>query len=894
MSFILFLKIFSMSVLVALTALYLRENASLALDFRFNTYALLSAFSAVINLILLVMISRPRFRNRTVVWFAAFISLLTVWCVTEMFGRLSATAATAVFWADWGVVGWTLMPAIFLIFARVYTGSREDLSKPSFWVALLVAPIFFMTLTLTTDLINNHNPLAAYYNPWGYDLSQGPFFKWFLLWLEVMFISSLYSLIRFRKKSKDLQQRKQIKLFVISVLIPLVGGSITDGILPIMGITTVFPTATLLISVMSLMIAYGIKRYGLFVVSPAAYSDTILATMTEAVVGVDGNFNIQYVNEGAQKLLGSHPEDLAGVSIAAIFSNEVFREVHPQVLEEMRTKDTFTLEETQVVSRVRGVVPVSLAVSTVRRSDGERAGYIIVLTDITVQKALTASLRRERDTVRSIIGSMSECLVVVDRNFRITLMNSAAESMLGVKAAELLGRPFYEAVEISRNGIPLRREEYLLVRTIHENKSILVMRNDDYTLKVKSGKVIPFEATTAVMRKGSNVDGAMIVWRDITSEKHAAEVIERKVIEQTHRVREEQARFEASIQSLELGFIMTDSKGDILTVNRAAGSLLGPASLTEGIKSVDKALSVNLAEEMKKALTTGKPQGLSDVSFRDKYLRLFITPIVMSGEAIGCVLLLQDITQEKVLQRSKEEFFSIASHELRTPLSAIRGNTAMIQSYFGDKVKNEDFNNMISDIHESSVRLIELVNDFLDASRLEQGKMTFDLEPFPIKDLVQEVVKEISAVAKAGVSVEYKMKESPDVYADRNKVKQIIYNLLGNSLKFTDKGKVTISSKTENGLLCLEVSDTGKGIPKDKQIFLFHKFQQAGESLLTRDTTKGTGLGLYISKLLAERMGGEVGLARSEPGKGTTFFLALPLAGAEASPKPARKKTNVI
>jgi signal transduction histidine kinase len=123
----------------------------------------------------------------------------------------------------------------------------------------------------------------------------------------------------------------------------------------------------------------------------------------------------------------------------------------------------------------------------------------------------------------------------------------------------------------------------------------------------------------------------------------------------------------------------------------------------------------------------------------------------------------------------------------------------------------------------------------------------------------------------------------PEVNADKNKVKQIIYNLVGNAVKFTDKGGITVSAKVVGKFLELSVSDSGKGMsPKNQQI-LFHKFQQASSSILTRDTTRGTGMGLYISKLLTEKMGGKIELAHSEEGKGSTFVFTLPLA---RQPKP--------
>jgi signal transduction histidine kinase len=236
------------------------------------------------------------------------------------------------------------------------------------------------------------------------------------------------------------------------------------------------------------------------------------------------------------------------------------------------------------------------------------------------------------------------------------------------------------------------------------------------------------------------------------------------------------------------------------------------------------------------------------------------------------------------LQRSRDEFFSIASHELRTPLTAIRGNTSLIKQYFPDVLKDDNVHEMIDDIHDSSVRLIEIVNDFLDASRLEQDKMKLVRQPFTIEPLVEKVIYEMASLSRdKGIALTFDQEtlgEIPQVYGDMNRVKQILYNLIGNAMKFTKQGSVTINCLIQGRRLKVTVTDTGPGISPEGQQLLFHKFQQTAQSIITRDDTRGTGLGLYISKLLVEHMGGEIRLEHSEVGKGSTFSFTLPFATA--------------
>jgi two-component system sensor histidine kinase BarA len=191
---------------------------------------------------------------------------------------------------------------------------------------------------------------------------------------------------------------------------------------------------------------------------------------------------------------------------------------------------------------------------------------------------------------------------------------------------------------------------------------------------------------------------------------------------------------------------------------------------------------------------------------------------------------------------------------------------------------------MVDDIYSSSVRLIKIVNDFLDVSALEQGKILITPELFSLADVAKDVAHEMQSLCAAkGVElrIDPVMVEAPSVVADKQRTKQVIYNLVGNALKFTEKGSITIRALYDNNFVYTAVTDTGRGMSPENQRLLFRKFQQAASSLLTRDTTQGTGLGLYISKLIVEHSGGQIWLDYSEVGKGSTFAFSLPRPRAD-------------
>lgn len=363
---------------------------------------------------------------------------------------------------------------------------------------------------------------------------------------------------------------------------------------------------------------------------------------------------------------------------------------------------------------------------------------------------------------------------------------------------------------------------------------------------------------------------------------------------------EEHKRFQLSLESLQIGFIIINTQKQIEMINSAAKRILflsdnpapgiirsspksGASVSLEGVENIFGP-SFDLKGSIEKCLGNGLTVDQEEVPLRNLFVHLLLSPItVVEGHprVIGAVMLIEDQTARKALEKAKDEFFSIASHELRTPLTAIRGNTAMLKTFLAGKFQDQNLVEMIDDIHSASVRLIEIVNDFLDTARIEQGRLKFNKESFDIMILIKEVIEDIGANAREkNLAVELKQPQNiiPQVMADKNRTKQVIINLLGNSIKFTQKGGVFIGLSSNSEFVKVWIKDTGRGIAEEDKDKLFKKFQQTGQGYLTHDATTGTGLGLYISKLLVEGMGGKVGLEESAIDQGSIFSFTLPVA----------------
>jgi PAS domain S-box-containing protein len=494
----------------------------------------------------------------------------------------------------------------------------------------------------------------------------------------------------------------------------------------------------------------------------------------------------------------------------------------------------------------------------------------------------------------SIVQTMNSPAVALDRNHRIIFANAATKALFGYSQAEIIDKPIGKLF-----GRETGKEfaQYLH----HDQKSGGTGQAFESKVVGHDGKQTAVNIYSSYYRdKEGRTLASILVFADVQRLQDLKAGVEQTVIERTRELHEEQAKLLASIEGLPNGFVLVDSQQRILLQNKKLQTIFNLKKAGSSVEQLGTHLAgVDLAEICKKVQEQKEPVVVGEVGLGPKILRLFLGPVRVKDKdtdtVIGVVMLVEDITEEKILARSKDEFFSIASHELRTPLTAIKGNTSMLMRYFPEVLKKPDVKEIVSDIHESSTHLIDIVNDFLDISRIEQGKISFTYSEFSLEPLIEKVIYEMHALlSEKKLHIKFDkmtLNSLPKVWADESRTKQVLYNLVGNAAKFTEEGGISIGAGIANGHVKVTVTDTGRGLSPKNQQLLFHKFQQANTSLLTRDTTRGTGLGLYISKRLIESMNGVIKLEKSEEGKGSTFSFTLPIATPElvqAAPEPAQ------
>lgn len=385
---------------------------------------------------------------------------------------------------------------------------------------------------------------------------------------------------------------------------------------------------------------------------------------------------------------------------------------------------------------------------------------------------------------------------------------------------------------------------------------------------------------------------------------------------------EEKSKLDVIIRHIADGLVVTDAEGTIQLVNPAFEQMLSRPTTTLADRSLTHIEEIQrlIAE----VLANQEQVVMVDIPLSDgRILKASSALIQEEKRMLGVVTVLRDVTREREVDRMKSEFISTVSHELRTPLTSVLGFARHINKIFkkdvATKVPENDrkgqravkyINEELEIIINEGERLTRLINDVLDIAKMEAGKLEWHMAEVSIEEIIQQAVTATSALARAkNLPIQLELKEHlPTVWADADRLIQVVTNLLSNAIKFTDRGQVIVRAQrlhiSDNGTitplgfnslrsqytallqpghwLAVSVEDTGIGISDENLPYVFEKFKQVGDVLTNRP--EGTGLGIPICKEIVEQHGGRI-WADSQLNAGSTFTFALPLE-PEAMPKP--------
>lgn len=485
---------------------------------------------------------------------------------------------------------------------------------------------------------------------------------------------------------------------------------------------------------------------------------------------------------------------------------------------------------------------------------------------------------------QAILEASAEAIVIIDHGCRISAFSRAAEKLFGYQADELIGQNVNilmpEPCRSGHDGWVARHLETGEKRIIGIGREVVARRKD--------GSVFPVYLSVG---EGSTVEGGFFVGilHDLTREKAAFRRVQ---------------QLAAIVDSTGDAVLGKTMDGVVTYWNRGAEELYGYSAeeaigrhVAELIVPEDKRDEL---ESIYARIRHGESVARVETERRDKSGRRIIVSLTISpildadGNVTGASAIARDITARRMAEKAqadarraaedsnrvKTDFLSIVSHELRTPLTIILGNISVLtdHEHMPDPAKAAS---IAQDIEDSANRLLALINDLLDISDMESGEARLRLAPMQAEELVLEVAQAADAMAAPkGLDVEF-FTEPLALMADPLRLKQALINLVDNAVKFTSSGTVTVGVSRAGESALFEVRDTGPGIPDVETGRIFDAFHQADTS--STRTAQGTGLGLTIVQRIVKLHGGVLSV-ESEPGQGSTFYIAIPLN--ENTPDP--------
>jgi len=351
------------------------------------------------------------------------------------------------------------------------------------------------------------------------------------------------------------------------------------------------------------------------------------------------------------------------------------------------------------------------------------------------------------------------------------------------------------------------------------------------------------------------------------------------VEEARKRAEEEKNKTLAIIRNFADGLLVFDAGSNLILINPQAedflrikgekiiGKTILELSKISALKSLIEILGKKSEEIFRRELEANK----------NLILEISALPIISEKEKLGVLVILHNITREKLIEKMKTEFVSLAAHQLRTPLSATKWTLKMLLDEDLGKIPKEQ-KEFLEGTYKSNEKMIALVNDLLNVTRIEEEKYLYQLILTDIGELVELVLNPYrEEIEKRKIKIEFKKpaKKLPKTMIDVEKIKIAIDNIINNAITYTPTGgKVTISLSGNKEEIEFSVKDTGIGIPENQQERIFTKFFRGANA--TKMETEGTGLGLFIVKNIIEAHGGKTWF-ESKEGVGTTFYFNLPV-----------------
>lgn len=578
---------------------------------------------------------------------------------------------------------------------------------------------------------------------------------------------------------------------------------------------------------------------------------------------------IKYINPRLAEISGYTVEEVVDTPFTEYISPDELPEVVDRYKRRMAGEDVPSIYETIIMHKDGSKIYAELNAGIITYL-GKPADMIIV-RDITERRQAEEALRRAEQEKALILGSLLEHVIYYDTQMRILWANRAAAESVGLTPEQLVGRHCYE--------IWHQRSEPCAGCPVVKARETGQPQEGEMT--TPDGKVWLIRSYPVRGAKGE-IEGVVEATLEITERKKAEEAL----VQERNLLR-------TLIDNIPDYIYVKDTESRYVVSNAAHMRHLGATTPDEVIgKTVFDFFPQELAAQYyaddQEVIRSGQPLPKLEEQSVDHAGNMvwFLTTKVplrdSYGKIIGLVGIARDITErklaeeaEKELIQMKEDLIANVSHELRTPLQSIKGFLQLLlKGKARDPAVQREF---LTRMSQDANRLAAMVDDLLDASQLEAGRLRLELEEVDISELITETLQSLENLAEEKeIPITYNAPKTPlIVKADRHRLKQVLFNLVGNAIKFSEfHSPILVTGEVMNDDVMVRVIDQGPGIPPEELPRLFEKFYRAKGS--AKRAVGGTGLGLYISKRIIEAHGGKIGV-ESDLGKGSTFFFTLPM-----------------
>ena len=610
---------------------------------------------------------------------------------------------------------------------------------------------------------------------------------------------------------------------------------------------------------------------------------TVEGNFVSAVLDTIGALVVVFDTDGRIVRFNRACESVSGYSFTTLAGSCVWERLIPdqeipeaiETFEQMREGMFPASFENRWRNRDGSLHHIAWAATALRDTDGEIAFLIATGTDISAQRVADVTLRESEARYRQLVESSLGMVFTHDMTGLLLSLNAHGAATVGRTVEEMVGRSLAEFIPAKRR---FAMKDYLqTIAGAGEAQGLLHLAHSDEEVRViayRNKLITVQERTPYVLGFGI----------DITEQVRAERNL-RTLTRQSDSI----------LESVGDGIFCIDLEGRVTVVNAAAAQMLGYSQdeilgemmhpLIHHTRADGTAYAIEESPVRKSLSNFGTARVRDEIFWRKdgtcfpvEYIArpLLDTHMNESAEmrAIGVVVAFTDTTERRVLDRMKDEFISTVSHELRTPLTALRGALGLLTGG-ALEARPEKSQQMLEIAINNTDRLVRVVNDILDLERISSGKNELHLEIVRADDMLREAVRMERIQTPGSDAHIFFAADEVSVWADPDRVLQVLRNLISNAVKFSDPdGEIHLTAcNLDDEVALFEVRDYGSGIPEDKLDDIFERFRQ-GDASDSR-ALGGTGLGLAICRSIVNQHGGRI-WATSSPGKGTTFHFTLP------------------